>query len=94
MYFIGIDQHKQYSVMTVLDEGGEEIKTERVLNFGHEVESFLGGLGEKAEAVLEAGRTCYVMADLLGELGVDVKIAHPFQVKAIAKARIKNDWKW
>ena len=88
MYFIGIDQHKQYSVMTVLDEDGQVIRTGRVLNFQHEVESFLEGLGgEKAEAVLEAGRTCYVMADLLGELGVDVKIAHPFQVKAIAKAR-------
>lgn len=91
MYFIGIDQHKQYSVMTVLDEEGQVIKTGRVLNFQHEVESFLEGLEEKTEAVLEAGRTCYVMADLLGELGVGVKIAHPFQVKAIAKARIKND---
>ncbi len=91
MYFIGIDQHKQYSVMTVLDEEGQEIKTGRVLNFGQDVRNFLEGIGAEAEAVVEAGRSCYVMADLLGELGVGVKIAHPFQVKAIAKARIKND---
>ena len=91
MYFIGIDQHKQYSQMTVLDEEGQEIKTGRVLNFRQEVEEFLEGLGVEVEAVVEAGRTCYVMADLLGDLGVGVKIAHPFQVKAIAKARIKND---
>ena len=36
MYFIGIDQHKQYSVMTVLDEEGQEIKIGRVLNFRSE----------------------------------------------------------
>jgi transposase len=77
--------------MTVLDEEGQEIRAGRVLNFRHEVKDFLEGLEERAEAVVEAGRTCYVMADLLGDLGVSVKIAHPFQVKAIAKARIKND---
>jgi transposase len=77
--------------MTVLDEAGQEIKTGRVLNLRRDVEGFLEGLGLELMAVVEAGRTCYVMADLLGELGVSVKIAHPLQVKAIAKARIKND---
>lgn len=91
MYFIGIDQHKQYSQLTVLDEEGQEVKAGRVLNLRQEVEGFLEGLGSEVEAVVEAGRSCYVMVDLMGALGVRVKIAHPFQVKAIAKARIKND---
>jgi len=42
-------------------------------------------------AVLEAGRSSYVMADLLRELGGEVKIANALQVKAIAHARIKTD---
>lgn len=91
MYFIGIDQHKQYSPLTVLDEEGQEVKAGRVLNLRQEVEGFLEGLGLEVEAVVEAGRSCYVLADLLRALGVRVKIAHPLQVKAIAKARIKND---
>jgi len=31
------------------------------------------------------------MVDLLDELSIDVTIAHPKQVKAIAKAKIKTD---
>jgi transposase len=42
-------------------------------------------------AVLEAGRSSYVMADLLRELGGEVKIANALQVRAIAHARIKTD---
>ena len=45
-------------------------------------------------AVLEAGRSSYVMADLLRELGGEVKLAHALQVKAIAQARIKTDKKF
>jgi len=30
MYFIGVDHHKQVSVMTVLDEDGRELKNGRV----------------------------------------------------------------
>lgn len=43
------------------------------------------------KAVLEAGRSSYVMADLLRELGGEVKMANPLQVKAIAHSRIKTD---
>lgn len=42
-------------------------------------------------AVLEAGRSSYVMADLLRELGGELKIANALQAKAIAHARIKTD---
>jgi transposase len=91
MYFIGIDQHKQYSHMTVLDETGREIKAGRVANLRGEIESFLEGIVPDAQGVVEAGRACYVVTDMLKEMGVEVIIAHPYQVKAIAKARIKND---
>ena len=91
MYFIGIDQHKQYSHMTVLDETGREIKAGRVLNLRGEIGSFLEGIVPDAQGVVEAGRSCYVVPDILKEMGVEVIIAHPYQVKAIAKARIKND---
>jgi transposase len=90
MYFIGVDHHKQMSVMTVLDEAGQERKHGRVLNLRRSVEDFLEGF-RPFTAVLESGRSSYVMADLLRELGGDVKIANALQVKAIAHARIKTD---
>lgn len=90
MYFIGVDHHKQVSVMTVLNEEGREEKNGRVPNLRKNVERFLEGY-HPFTAVLEAGRSSYVMADLLRELGGKVKMANALQVKAIAHARIKTD---
>lgn len=90
MYFIGVDHHKQVSVMTVLDEDGRELKNGRVANLRSHVERFLEGY-RPFTAVVEAGRASYVMADLLRELGGEIKMANPLQVKAIAHARIKTD---
>jgi transposase len=90
MYFIGVDHHKQASQLTVLAEDGRELRTGRVLNLRRNVETFLKGF-HPFTAVLEAGRSSYVMADLLRELGGEVKMANALQVKAIAHARIKTD---
>ena len=90
MYFIGIDHHKQASVMTIVDEAGRELKHGRMLNLRDNVKRFLEGY-HPFTAVLEAGRSSYVMADLLRELGGEVKMANALQVKAIAHARIKTD---
>lgn len=90
MYFIGVDHHKQVSVMTILDEDGLERKNGRVANLRSHVERFLEGF-HPFTAVVEAGRASYVMADLLRQLGGEVKMANPLQVKAIAHARIKTD---
>jgi len=76
--------------MTVLDEDGRELKNGRMPNFRRYVEEFLRPF-RPFRAVLEAGRSSYVMADLLRELGGEVKMANPVEVKAIAHARIKTD---
>jgi transposase len=91
MYYMGIDHHKQYSHITVLDETGEVIKAERVGNTRKEVKVFLHDLDGKIEGVIEAGYSHYTMMDLMESEGVSMKIAHPEQVKAIAKAKIKTD---
>jgi transposase len=91
MHYMGIDHHKQYSHITVLDEKGEVIKADRVGNTRKEVEVFLRDLDGKIEGVIEAGYSHYTMMDLMESEGVSMKIAHPEQVKAIAKAKIKTD---
>lgn len=52
---------------------------------------FLEGSQEGLRAVIETGWASYTMVDLLEDLGVDVQMAHPWQVKAIAQAKIKTD---
>jgi transposase len=76
--------------MTILDEAGRERKSGRVENRREAVGRFLEGYQPFA-AVLEAGYSSYVMADLLRELGGEVKMANPAEVRAIAHARIKTD---
>lgn len=90
MYCMGIDHHKQYSFITVLNEEGDVVKSGKVNNMSLELEKFLIGM-EEMKAVVEAGRSSYTMVDLLEGLGVDVVMAHPKDVKAIAKAKIKTD---
>jgi hypothetical protein len=63
LYFIGVDHHKQVSVMTVLDEDGRELRNERVVNLRSHVQRFLEPY-RPFTAVLEAGRR--PMADLQG----------------------------
>lgn len=91
MKYIGIDHHKQYSHMTLLDEKGKELRSGIVWNTYGDVESFLDRDKDEIKAVIEAGRSSYVMVDLLKGFGVDVKIAHASDVKAIARAKINTD---
>lgn len=91
MNYMGIDHHKQYSYVTVMDKEGAVIKEGWVLNYRAEIEEFLRGSKDELSAVIEAGRSSYVMTDMLEEMGIEVTVAHPKEIKAIAKAKIKTD---
>lgn len=91
MNYMGIDHHKQYSHLTLMDKDGNVLKSGNVWNSSRDMEAFLEGKADEIRAVIEAGRSSYVLVDLLKEFGVDVRIAHPTEVKAIAKAKIKTD---
>ncbi len=90
MNYVGIDHHRQYSHLTVMDKAGEVLRSGRVANLQSEIEKFLEGL-EAMEAVIETGRSSCTMVDVLEEMGMAVKIVHPHEVKAIGRAQIKTD---
>jgi len=71
----------------LLDEKGEKLKSGRVVNLRSELDNFLSGI-EEVKVVVEAGRSSYTMVD---DMGIEVRIAHPKEMKAIAKAKIKTD---
>ncbi len=66
------------------------VKTGRVANLRRELEKFLQGIGN-VKAVIEAGRSSYTMVSVLDNMGIEIAIAHPKDIKAIAKAKIKTD---
>jgi transposase len=90
MNYVGIDHHRQYSHITWLDEKGEVVKSGRVANLRRELEEFLQGVRD-VKAVIETGRSSYTMVDVLADLGIETTVAHPKDVKAIAKAKVKTD---
>ncbi|WP_447973508.1 IS110 family transposase [Nitrospira sp. Kam-Ns4a] len=91
--YIGVDYHRRYSYVTVMNEGGSIVRHGRVGNSKEALAQFLGHASDDGprSAVLEATRNWTVMHDWLEELVNDVHLAHPLKVKAIAEAKIKTD---
>jgi len=91
-YYVGVDNHKKFSYLSVMDEKGVVVKEGKVVNTKEAVNKFLGKeYTNDTSAVLEAGRNWTVMYDWLEEELDEVKLAHPLKVKAIAEAKIKTD---
>ncbi len=93
MLYAGIDHHKRYCQLAVVDEGGTVVKEERLPTECEALVRFFAELEEPCAATLEAGRNWGLIYDWLEESGVveELKLAHPFRVRAIAAARVKTD---
>jgi transposase len=91
MNYVGVDYHKKYSVVTVVDEKGQVKKQVRINNSMESLASLFGEIEGPCSAVLEACRNWLVMHDMLEVFADEVKLAHPLRVKAIAHAKIKTD---
>ena len=73
-----------------MDEKGKVAKQAKFTNDPEGVEAFMEGLTE-AQVAMEAGYCWQPIYDALEDSGHDVRLAHPKEVKAIAKARVKTD---
>lgn len=91
MLTLGIDCHKKYSQVAVLNAKGKFVMNVKMPNNKEQFEQLFNELNEPCQAVIEAGYTWGTMYDLLTELGVDVTVAHALKVKAIASSKIKTD---
>jgi transposase len=89
MVHVGVDLHKSFSQVAVLEDSGE-VRQYRLSHDGAEVEDFFGDL-PRAKVAIEATGTWWWLVDLLEELGHEPVLSHPKQTKAIASARLKND---
>ena len=91
MFYLGVDYHKAYSHGAAIDDDGKERLSCRVANTHDAFKELLKQLNGPCKAVVECGRTWGVIYDLLENLGVEVKLANPLKLRAIAEARIKTD---
>jgi len=92
MLHIGVDMHKRFSVVAVLDEGGNVTREERLEHSARQrLAEFFQTYRGAAVATLEATRNWYWLYELIEAQGVVVKLAHPLRVRLIADAKIKTD---
>lgn len=88
--YAGIDLHKDYSYITVVDQTGKKVSQGKIDNQVEKLQSFFNKLANP-KAVVEATFAWGWITDLLTEQGVEVILGHPQKLKAIASARIKTD---
>ena len=85
--YLGIDIHKRYAQVAVMDESGEIVEEVRVenANLDELAQRYAG-----AEAAIEATANYYHIRDTLSE-HLDVTIANPEKLKLIANSDKKTD---
>ena len=89
--FVGIDLHRQRSVIVRQSESGEQLSAVRIVNDPVTLQLELERAGTDPEVVLEATYGWYWAVDALQEHGARVHLAHPVGVKGFRYRRVKND---
>lgn len=91
-HYIGIDFHKQFSSVAVMDEKGI-IKDERKLHHDQpeELSAYFAQFDADDSVCLEATRNWYWMVDDLQKHGLNVKLVHAKKARIIAESTIKTD---
>ncbi len=89
--FVGIDLHRQRSVIVRQSESGEQLSAVRIVNDPVALGLQLEDAGSDPEVVLEATYGWYWAVDVLQAHGAQVHLAHPLGVKGFRYRRVKND---
>jgi len=91
--FVGMDVHKNYLQVAVLDEKGKVVSNSRVDNNLIKVNEFFDTLhpGNNTKVVMESSGMWYNIYESLRKKNLDVRLSNPTKTRAIASAKIKTD---
>lgn len=94
MYYVGIDYHKKYSVVTVVDENGKLVKEVRINHqYPENFRKLLKSLDGPMKVVYESGFNWSWLYEILERIEniESITLANPYKVRLIAEAQIKTD---
>lgn len=93
MLYVGIDYHKRYAQVNVIDQTGKRKAHVRLPNDFDPLERFFHSLEEPCAVALEAGWNWGVLYDWLERIKnvEEIQLAHPYRTRAIAAAQVKTD---
>lgn len=90
-YFVGLDLHKDYSTVTVLNQEGHELDQRNIPNDEEDFTLYFRQWEGKVKLAVEATYNWYWAVDLLQRLGMEVTLAHPYKTRIIGEAKVKTD---
>jgi transposase len=92
MIHVGLDMHKRYSRLEVMEDSGKVLDRRTLYHDNkEEMKEFFSSLPKPVTVAMEATRSWYWLYELLEEEGLMVKLAHPKKTKIIGEAKIKTD---
>ena len=89
--YVGIDLHRQRSVIVVLNGAGERVSWSRIDNTAANLAAEMAAAGPGAEVAMEATWGWYWVADVIAECDVRLHLAHPLGIAGYENRRVKND---
>src|ERR1700682_3940514 len=89
--FVGIDLHRQRSVIVRQTDSGEQLSAVRIVNDPVALGLQLEKAGSNPQVVLEATYGWYWAVDVLQAAGALVHLAHPLGVKGFRYRRGEKD---
>ena len=90
--YVGIDLHRQRSVVVVLNDDGDRVSWCRIDNTpANLAREIIAAGGREAEVAMEACWGWYWAADVIAECGARLHLAHPLGIAGYANRRVKND---
>lgn len=91
-YYIGVDFHKQFSFVSVMDPNGNILEQQQLNHLDVSgLRAFFSRFAPDASVSVEATRSWYWFVDLLQDLGLSVNLVHPKKTRIIAESTIKTD---
>ena len=90
LFYCGIDLHAKESVLCIIDTQDKIHFRDKVPNQINHILEVLDSFTSKPKVALEATLNWYWLVDGLQEAGFEVKLAHPFGLQVIKKAKVKT----
>ena len=91
MLYLGIDQHKRFSQVAVVDDRGNALKECKLYHDDFEEMRRFFRRWSRGTAVVEATRNWDWLVEMLEEEMDNVVMSHPSKTRAIAEAKVKTD---
>ena len=92
MFYVGMDIHKRFSQVAVVDEYGKVLDQGRLSHTPpEELMNYFKQFSKDTQVIMEPTCGWGWVSDRLSDLGLKVILAHPLKVRLIAESQIKTD---